>query len=215
MERPLSLALLSWSAPMRIVSTGYWDAESSNEKSWLPKKRRSLVDIIFPGVEVLTDFGDFNFGVIFRFQVFIWCTLWFSFSSLVCQWTLHFEGRFPSPAWRRDFCGCTNHGNRGWNDLVFLPAGNVLGWWAFRRLMSLPISTETRFPNLDGEGFGWNWRFMDFCFFLETNRGLGCFFFPKCGKKCVCFWFIYESCGWCGGLAQISASLVCLRPWWA
>ena len=41
------------------------------------------------------------------------------------------------------------------------------------------------------------------------------FFFPKCGKKFVCFWFIYESCGWCGGLAQISASLVCLRPWWA
>ena len=127
-------------------------------------------------LEVLSDFGDFNCGVIFGFQVFIWCTLWFSFRSLVCQWTLHFEGKFPSPAWRRDFCGCTNHGNRGWNDLVFLPAGNVLGWWAFRRLMFLPISTETRFPNLDGEGFGWNWRFMDFCFFLETNRGLGCFF---------------------------------------
>lgn len=28
------------------------------------------------------------------------------------------------------------------------------------------------------------------------------FFCPKMWQKVCFFWFIYESCGWCGGLAQ-------------
>ena len=42
MERPLSLALLSWLALMRIASTGCWDAESSNQKPWQPRRNSQV-----------------------------------------------------------------------------------------------------------------------------------------------------------------------------